>query len=171
MRLAQTMADDNPYPTLEDNPNVFAFRWMYLDPAEETHLTYAGRVSLTAASSSTVPDGYVLNIAATGEHDPSGYIPEGTIITVSPAMQGFYFTFYALQRLYRFKLKESFSTGEADADIYEMTGALARSGVTLYDPEHVFDLLEANDSGYCEYQDGRWWAIQAPCPDEGSGAA
>lgn len=168
VRLAQTMADNNPYPSLEDNPNVFAFKWIYLDPGAQAHLTYAGRVSLTAASGSTVPDGYVINIAATGEHDPSGYIPEGTIITVSPAQQGFYFTFFTLQRLYRFELKESFATGEADADIYEMTGALARSAVTLNDPEHVFDTLGEGDRGYCEYQDGRWWAIQAPCPDEGS---
>ena len=57
-----------------------------------------------------------------------------------------------------------FTSNTATANISEMSGTSAFTGVDLKDPEAVFDTLESGDTGLCVYQDGQWFAIQAPCP-------
>ena len=162
--LAQTVAESSSYPAASTNPNVYPFRWCGLTDPADTRFTAAGRVSLSADTAVFGISGYVLNIAATSSDDPSNYIPENSLILLSPCNLGFWVTFYSVFRLDRFTLTSVFTSNTATANISEMSGTSAFTGVDLKDPEAVFDTLESGDTGLCVYQDGQWFAIQAPCP-------
>lgn len=68
-------------------------------------------------------------------------------------------------RLYRFTLNASLASGTADADILEMDGTDTGIDATVRDPLGIFaSMTSVGATGYCIYQDGKYWVIQAPCP-------
>lgn len=68
-------------------------------------------------------------------------------------------------RLYRFTINESLADGTASSDILEMDGTDTGVDAVVNDPLGIFATLTAtDDAGYCVYQDGKFYAIQAPCP-------
>ena len=67
-------------------------------------------------------------------------------------------------RLYRFTLNEAWAGGVADADILEPDGTDTTVDDDVRDPLNIFADLTTGDAGWCIYQDGKYWAIQAPCP-------
>lgn len=98
IKLAQTFDDGAGYPTRASEPNVYAFRFIRLNPDSSTALLSAGSVALTAATDATSPDGYLLNLpAATG--GKAAYIPENTVVEVVASTLGFYYTNYEDTRL------------------------------------------------------------------------
>lgn len=72
-------------------------------------------------------------------------------------------------RHYLFQLVGNFLARSAVATIYKFDGANIGNLVDvalLYDPLSVFSELVIGDRGYCFYQDGKYYAIQAPCPED-----
>lgn len=68
-------------------------------------------------------------------------------------------------RLYRFTINESLADGTASSDILEMDGTDTGVDAIVNDPLGIFATLTATDkAGYCLHQDGKFYAIQAPCP-------
>lgn len=68
-------------------------------------------------------------------------------------------------RLYRFTINESLADGTASSDILEMDGTDTLVDAVVNDPLGIFaTLTTTDDAGYCIYQDGKFYAIQAPCP-------
>lgn len=65
-------------------------------------------------------------------------------------------------RLVRFELKQNFLTGIANAKIKNMEGDQLEEASVL-DPEGIFEELVARDVGLAIKQDGKYYAIQAPC--------
>lgn len=66
--------------------------------------------------------------------------------------------------LYRFTLNANWSSGSADADILEMTGADTGIDADVKDPLGIFADLGNGDAGLCLLQGGSYYVIQAPCP-------
>jgi hypothetical protein len=74
-------------------------------------------------------------------------------------------------RTWRFRLNESFSDGEADADLLDLDGNDTNMDVVVKDPLLIFQTLgvTTDDEGYAEEQidlDGTRWflVIQMECP-------
>lgn len=65
-------------------------------------------------------------------------------------------------RLVRFQLKQGFATGTASATLKTMEGVVIEVANVL-DPEGIFEELVARDTGLALKQDGKYYAIQAPC--------
>src|SRR5690606_20271359 len=68
-------------------------------------------------------------------------------------------------RLVRFEMTGDWSSGEADADFFEMDGTSIGDD-TLRDPEGIFDELEEGAKGLAMFQGGEYFIIQAKCPEE-----
>lgn len=70
-------------------------------------------------------------------------------------------------RLYRFTMNENWgatTAGAADSDILEMDGTDTTIDDDVLDPLSIFSSLTSGSSGICVHQDGKYYAIQAPCP-------
>jgi len=65
--------------------------------------------------------------------------------------------------LYRFTLNEAWTANVADADILLMDGTDTTLDADVYDPLSAFTDLVNGDPGICILQDGKFYAIQAPC--------
>lgn len=70
-------------------------------------------------------------------------------------------------RLYRFTMNENWgatTAGAADSDILEMDGTDTTIDDDVLDPLGIFSSLTSGSAGICFFQDGKYYAIQAPCP-------
>lgn len=67
-------------------------------------------------------------------------------------------------RIVRFEMTGDWSSSAADADFFEMDGTSIGAD-TLLDPEGIFAELGEGDRGLAMFQGGKYWAIQAACPD------
>jgi hypothetical protein len=66
--------------------------------------------------------------------------------------------------LYRFALTASLSSGTASATIKDMAGSTIKTD-TIRDPEGIFAELVSGDTGLAIGQGGKFYVIQAPCPE------
>lgn len=67
-------------------------------------------------------------------------------------------------RMFRYTLNEdSNAPGVTEATIYEMDATEIDDEADLYDPISLMADQESGDYGYCIKQDGKYYAIQAPC--------
>ena len=70
--------------------------------------------------------------------------------------------------LFGFVTSNIMTSGQTSSDFRRLDGAIEGDdlpGSTLYDPMGVFEGLPANTEGYCIRQGGRYYAIQAKCPE------
>ena len=67
--------------------------------------------------------------------------------------------------LYVFTLLSSFAGGSSPATISTMELSMVDTNI-VYDPLQIFAELEAGDQGICYYQNSKYWAIQAACPED-----
>ena len=70
-------------------------------------------------------------------------------------------------RLFRFTMNENWgatTAGAADSDILEMDGTDTGIDADVLDPLGTFSTLTSGSAGLCIRQDGKYYAIQAPCP-------
>lgn len=70
-------------------------------------------------------------------------------------------------RLFRFTMNENWgatTAGAADSDILEMDGTDTTIDDDVLDPLGIFSTLTSGSAGLCIRQDGKYYAIQAPCP-------
>lgn len=66
------------------------------------------------------------------------------------------------------RLNEPWSSNAADADIYTIDGSSytdTGEDKTVYDPLGIFSSLTTDDYGLCLLQGGKYYLIQAPCPE------
>jgi hypothetical protein len=66
-----------------------------------------------------------------------------------------------------FRLNETWTGGSANADLYSVAGETitdTMNDILVYDPLSVFGSLDVDDYGWCFLQNGKYYAIQAPCP-------
>lgn len=74
---------------------------------------------------------------------------------------------YPIVRLYIAKLTSAWSgtapNGTASADLHDMTKTSMSTSVTVRDPLAIFSTLTTNDYLICFFQDGNYYALQAPC--------
>lgn len=69
-------------------------------------------------------------------------------------------------RLFRFTLNASLASGTADADILEMDGSDTGVDADVLDPLGIFATLTTiGTAGLCIRQDGKFYVIQAACPE------
>lgn len=74
--------------------------------------------------------------------------------------------------LFGFCVNGPFTSGVAIAKIYKLDGASFGAFVgthLLYDPVRWASGFLAGDQGLCMQSEGKYYAIQAPCPDEENG--
>jgi hypothetical protein len=134
IKIAETIDDGTGYPTRASNPNVYGFRYIYLDPKASTALVAPGSVSLTAEATSTSVDGYVLNLPAS-VGSKAAYIPENTVIEVTASTLGFYYTNYEDTRL-------------SVLVFVDGSGVTARSGSTAGTGSgNIYDGSDLSDTG------------------------
>jgi len=71
--------------------------------------------------------------------------------------------------MYAFSLRTGVSSRLAVADIYTLNGlsaSLYETNKVLYDNRDIFYELNIGDTGYCMWQNERYYIIQAPCSIE-----
>jgi len=96
------------------------------------------------------------------------YIEDSTKVWIT-LQHGQYFFIPTSDVIFGFKLVEDMGEGVALAEIYKLNGEVFGDQVgedpyNLYDPSGwAIGLLE-EDKGLCNLQDGKYYAIQAPCP-------
>ena len=76
-------------------------------------------------------------------------------------------------RLMRYRLKADWSASggggkQANCDIFDMDLVDTGQDRIVFDRDNIFETLGASDYGYCIYQFGKFYAIQAPCPTGGA---
>jgi len=71
-------------------------------------------------------------------------------------------------KLFGFALTSSMSSNSAAADISTLDGISTSSieSSTVYDPQSIFSVLEVGDTGLCVKQGGKYYIVQANCPDD-----
>jgi hypothetical protein len=75
--------------------------------------------------------------------------------------------------LFGFCVNGPFASGVASAKIYQLDGADFGDLIgthSLYDPVRWASGFLAGDIGLCQKSGGKYYAIQAPCPDNESGS-
>lgn len=97
----------------------------------------------------------------------TSYIGEARIIypTTPPREYGLVFLGKTDIALYRFELTEPLASGEAQADLFKMTGEPVGEE-TVKDPEGIFFQLSTGNRGLSLWDGYGHWVIQAPCPED-----
>jgi hypothetical protein len=69
--------------------------------------------------------------------------------------------------LFAFALTANMASKSAAANISSVDGAATSSveSSTVYDPQDIFSVLESGDTGLCIKQGGKYYVIQANCPE------
>ncbi len=65
-----------------------------------------------------------------------------------------------------FELTSGWTAGQADADFLNLDLTTTGTDGTVRDPLNIFEGTDTGDRGLCLLQDGNYYAIQMPCPEE-----
>lgn len=100
----------------------------------------------------------------------NNYVEHGTNVWIT-RQHGQYFFIPTTDVIFGFKLVEDMSEGESLAEIYRLDGAsfggqVGEDPLPIYDPSGWADELLKDGKGLCNFQGGKYYAIQAPCPEE-----